>query len=792
MPDTPSASRSTAATFLAAVVANVWLLLFSAHFYQQRMPNTGVARMDLLANLPDLALANFHWTADSHWGNLAQRFDLVVCATLILSGAWGLGRVLLRMLGGRFAACSAEGLALAMGLGLSAWSLITLLLGVAGLLSQPLFVCLLMTLIIAGVWVGGEAPPTAVAGADDTRPTRRFGAAATVIVAPFVLAMLLGAMLPSTDFDVKEYHLAGPKEYYLLGRVQFLPHNVYTSFPFLTEMLSLSGMVTRGDWYRGALVGKVVLMSFAVWTACGVFALTCSLLATRTSPAAAPRPFGSISIRHAGWLAVVAWLTTPWTYRISIIAYTEGALACYVTLTTLALVLGRRDSLDGDEPPGDAATASPPQPRPAVTQTRWPLLVGMLAGSAASAKYPAVLTVVLPMGVASLWLQAGRVGSATVPRMLAAALAFTLGVVITFGPWLVKNTIETGNPVYPLLWSKLGGASFDAATNSRWERAHAAPAWLLEQPGRILPDAASRLWDVAVGSDWQSAMLFGLAPLSLLTFAAFRATRFVWLYLGWLFLTWCWATHRIDRFWVPMIPLLATVGGTGAGVLWERLKHWGQQSGTLGPPAMRFLGSLPVLLTIVFNLVFITTGLCGFSSYLLDGDKARAAATGGSVRTIQAARLGRAARVLFAGEAATFDADFDYLYNTTFDDSIFEQLCVINAPATNSPPRLKPAADIQSAFASERITHVCVNWKEVLRYRLPGSYGYANFVHPSRFEELIEAGVLERTPYLTPVEWKDVDEANQSLVREWAPELRTRRNGVDLLRAIELYRVVPP
>src|SRR5262249_42161099 len=57
-----------------------------------------------------------------------------------------------------------------------------------------------------------------------------------------IWAMLLGALSPQSDFDVLAYHLNGPKEWFQAGRIEFLPHNVYTSFPFLTEMLLLSGM----------------------------------------------------------------------------------------------------------------------------------------------------------------------------------------------------------------------------------------------------------------------------------------------------------------------------------------------------------------------------------------------------------------------------------------------------------------------------------------------------------------------------------------------------------------------
>ena len=39
------------------------------------------------------------------------------------------------------------------------------------------------------------------------------------MIAPFVVVMILGSMLPSIDFDVLEYHLQGPKEYYQAGHI---------------------------------------------------------------------------------------------------------------------------------------------------------------------------------------------------------------------------------------------------------------------------------------------------------------------------------------------------------------------------------------------------------------------------------------------------------------------------------------------------------------------------------------------------------------------------------------------
>ena len=72
--------------------------------------------------------------------------------------------------------------------------------------------------------------------------------------------MVLGAMLPTIDFDALEYHLQGPKEYFQAGRIAFLPHNVYTSMPFGVEMLHLLGMEVLGDWWWGGLVGQLLVV----------------------------------------------------------------------------------------------------------------------------------------------------------------------------------------------------------------------------------------------------------------------------------------------------------------------------------------------------------------------------------------------------------------------------------------------------------------------------------------------------------------------------------------------------
>jgi hypothetical protein len=74
-------------------------------------------------------------------------------------------------------------------------------------------------------------------------------------------------------------------------------------------------------------------------------------------------------------------------------------------------------------------------------------------------------------------------------------------------------------------------------------------------------------------------------------------------------------------------------------------------------------------------------------------------------------------KVLLVGEAQPFDLEVPVLYNTCFDDCIFEQLL-------QAPERSARVA----ALREHGITHVYVSWSEIDRYRSPGNYGFTDFV----------------------------------------------------------------
>ena len=164
-----------------------------------------------------------------------------------------------------------------------------------------------------------------------------------LVIAPFVVVMILGSMLPAIDFDVLEYHLQGPKEYFQAGQIAFLPHNVYTNMPFGVEMLHLLGMEVMGDWWWGALAGQLLVAFFAPAAA--------MLIAATAYRAGSAR---------AAWIAAIVYLSTPWIYRLAVIAYVEGPLCFYHAALVWAAVWRNGDSFGDDQRSNPAATALGP------------------------------------------------------------------------------------------------------------------------------------------------------------------------------------------------------------------------------------------------------------------------------------------------------------------------------------------------------------------------------------------------------------------------------------------------
>jgi hypothetical protein len=328
-------------------------------------------------------------------------------------------------------------------------------------------------------------------------------------------------------------------------------------------------------------------------------------------------------------------------------------------------------------------------------------------------KYPALVSAGIPFGVVALLDSLRR-------RSAALFVCYVVGWAIVIGPWLGKNVIDTGNPVYPLAGRIFHSRHWDDARQQQWTGAHGTP--------RITP---GRFWDslvdVAGRSDWQSPLFAALAPLALLRPGSRRIALLLWGFVAYMFLTWWVFTHRVDRFWLPLLPPLSVLAGLGGD--WTRGRAWSVLLGTI------------LVLALLTNLTYISTALAGLNEWT--GDLVFLRRDVPERWNAPLARLDtelpRDARPLVVGQAAVYHLNHIVAYNTVFDRETIEILACG-----------KSAQELHGGLKERNLTHIYVDWKEIRRHRQPGGYGFTDFVTPSRFALWVAEGVLERPRFLGP------------------------------------------
>jgi hypothetical protein len=666
--------RSTNFLWFLAILEFTWL----AWFLIEPMPNVprewGVMRRGflLLKGFPELvpgtsfreSLIGQALLELSHPENLPERIPIVAAACLLLAAAIGLGELMLKgfKIPIRDRLSPLERIAIDYGVGTAGLGVLILIAGRLGWLNPWLFRVGLGTVALLGLYVSNAWKS----------PRIRLDSAwvpAIAIVSPFVLVMMLGAMLPSVDFDVLEYHLQGPKEYFLAGKIAYLPHNVYTNMPFGVEMLHLAGMEILDDWWWGGLAGQLMVAFYAPAAAILI--------------AGATRAVGSPA---AARFAFIVYLTTPWIYRLAVIAYVEGPLCYYHSALILTALLDWR----------------PPEP----PRASWWLLIGLLSGGAMACKYPALISAVIPFGLVAL----AASWNARSARIVG---CYILSWSIIMTPWLVKNVIDHGNPVYPLGYAVFGGPHWTPERELQWVRAHGPRPASLEAFWLSIVDVAGR-------SDWQSPLYVAFAPLALLCTKSRKAVLAISAYAAYLFLTWWVLTHRLDRFWLPILPALAILAGLGAD--WSDRRLW------------RIIRAGILIIAVACNFLDSSTALTGLNEWTRSLKE---------LRTDLPARLNPPlaaidrelppnAKILLVGQAAVFHVNHPVLYNTVFNPETIELMA-----------SGKSAGEFHDALKAREITHIYVDWKEVRRHRDPAGYGFTDFVTPERFAGWIQAGVLQ-------------------------------------------------
>ncbi|MFM1802131.1 MAG: hypothetical protein RJA81_1483, partial [Planctomycetota bacterium] len=202
----------------------------------------------------------------------------------------------------------------------------------------------------------------------------------------------------------------------------------------------------------------------------------------------------------------------------------------------------------------------------------------------------------------------------------------------------------------------------------------------------------------------------------------------LWGLSAWIFLSWWLFTHRLDRFWLPIQPVLAILSGFGISVVLKQrlLSVW-----------CRVL----IAFSLSINWIYSSTALAGLNEWTQPLTELWKTVPNrlypASVLVDQSLRDDD--KVLLVGQAAVFYWQHEILYNTVFNRERIELIA-----------KGRSSAEVHAILKKQRVTHVFVDWSEIRRYRQPGNYGFTDFVTEPLFDQFVQDGVLENPTYPGP------------------------------------------
>ena len=325
---------------------------------------------------------------------------------------------------------------------------------------------------------------------------------------------LISGFTPPHISDEQTYHLATAKWYLELGKIAFWPSNVYIFYPQMDTMLYAPyislGLLYGIKWLHWA---AGLLGGWGLW-----------LILEKV-----PRP-----IRIG---ALLFYFTIPAVWIVAGRAFNDLLILAYAAGALLAALRAR--NLPG---------------RPGLL---YALLAGACVGFAASNKYNGLLLGILLLPFLNF------------TRLLAAGTA----AAVVFSPWLIKNWLWLGNPLFPYFWRFLGGLGWDEHLAWRYKKK------LLQADttfGRKLFEVPALPWNLPIkdlGSGTHSntgpLIVIGIPLLFLSTgtFGMFGLAALVGFFLPTVF------RSIGTRYLIPALPLMILLGAErfrSFAVLWRR------------------------------------------------------------------------------------------------------------------------------------------------------------------------------------------------------------------------------
>lgn len=376
-------------------------------------------------------------------------------------------------------------------------------------------------------------------------------AVSAVCMLPVAIMLVAASQAPGLlwgsefgGFDVLSYHLQLPREWLDLGRLRPVEHNVYSFLPsyfesaFLTLQLwtfaprtgadGVSGIFADDGWR--ALACQMLHVWFGLGAAWIVVAITRELASRQRDDGEAPESA----------VGAAAFMAIPWVVVVGSMAYNELAMAAL--LAGALLVAVDRGVMGASRGIG----------------------AGWLLGVACGIKPTALIFGAPATGIALVWF-------APMSAWAITALGAAIAGLVALAPWMLRNWLVCGNPVFPYVHGIFGLAHWSSEQYERFAGAHHfGGPW--SDRLRLLfmldpTDPAGPRHRGMMHPQWSIFFpLVGVgAVIALVIRRTHRAAALLVLLLLSQIVAWLVATHLQSRFLIPLAVPGAALIGLAAG-----------------------------------------------------------------------------------------------------------------------------------------------------------------------------------------------------------------------------------
>ena len=240
------------------------------------------------------------------------------------------------------------------------------------------------------------------------KETTLVGRASWQAILCFMIVEVILGLVPPTTRDELTHHLAIPRLYADHGRIFEIPFSLPSYYPMLLDMLYVPFVQWEWDF-----VPKLVH---------GWFGFLTGLLL-----------YGYLSLRLSAIYGLLGWfffVSTPIVVRLSSQAYVDLGVTFFSTASLLGILLWKE------------------------TQSqRWLVVAGVMAGFALATKPNGILFFFL----VSLLLLGQMSATGPIRLWWPKGVLFAVCALAVFAPWLLRNFIWTGNPLFPFFANLFGG-----------------------------------------------------------------------------------------------------------------------------------------------------------------------------------------------------------------------------------------------------------------------------------------------------------------------------------------------